>query len=906
MAVNAGCPTGCCQIIVVLSLYFLILINAQNTTTQTQPRNATSTPAPGSTDIAVDDVLTEEGGGDGNCTIQYPEDAIEEFKELLDKPEEAIFVYFKLNFTTGFDSDMAYLSDNTTDVIDPLTWVWSKGGRGELLLGSPFDFVHLSLGTLSPGVYSMGLELTADKSCFSNNTSDVDKMRAIAESLLDLTKQADASLDNELIACRDIEEQDDEEEIASVCIEKQLGPDQFNVIGVYAFPSVSYTILQGSTVYECWTLAGLRRPKSIPVTTQSWLHWLLGGGIVLALFSPLALDFFIRKHPPIVDRIGTNERLMLVTDPIPVGFKYVFFFWRESVPGFHFFRWVIIISLFGFLQYIPLLVAFCVDSDGLAKRMAAVHRVGLINLTKDFVIHVAINLLYFVFALVLLGLYVSTDGHKFLVRFLLRERDPPTVNEDEMEGDEEEEDAPAERETGGDTNGNVDVENGGPHAPKSSKLQIFKHIGIFTPDEKYKLWTPDTLLPNARAFLFIMAYRMKMMFDPNLWRYCVMGLWETITSICGAPDPDSEDIEGNSRCNLHRIIHGLLFALIFPFHLILFVFLLCFNSVPLLYCLLRILQTVSKEVRISELAFFFGLIWVAVAWLCKFIGIFTYLAEMIGYTFVGLVANAEIVGPFCIVVLVFVGYFVNMATDFYDIYCKLFREVVEAAEEVDGEFEKLLRDHKDFKGGMTAKKLEGVLYRKTMKPARSISWVKDSKGAVAEERIEMISAPVESACLPPSPIDTNSLAESADQANTKLLSEEEQETLRLISREGFGSIVSYTKKGTPAIESKLFWLIVEKYCPVRGQAGAALVQLLLLAVVIALGMTILTIVDGFRDLPATVELFGSVIVAGVVPIFLVAMRSPESQGCYDDAAKRQLTVDVRYYALYGELKSMAV
>ena len=889
-----------------------VTINSQTTVV------VSPTSAPTGSSIANDPAYenintTPVNGGDsaeelssGNCTLEYPPEAVEQFKELLDKIEEAIFVYFKLNFSVEFESDMAYLSENATDVIDPLTWIWSKGGRGELLLSSPFDFIHLSFGTLKPGVYTMDLELQASSRCLSDGVSDADKLDSLATTLLELTAKAADELDKEPIACRDLEEEEDEDEATSVCLEKQLGPDQFDVVGVYAFPSVSYTILQGSTVFECWTATEGKAPRSNAVTTQSWLHWLLAGGILLALFSPLALNFFIRKHPPFKDRRNLNERFMLVTDPIPAGFKYAFFHWKEDIPWFHFVRWVVIILFFGFIQYVPLVVTFATDSDGLSKRIAAVYRVGLIDQTTDTALHVIINLFYFIISFILLGIYVSPKGHKFLIPFL-RERDLQDEDEDEQQVGEE--DQEKQDQDGNDNNGNVDAEKGGKSDENSQKHDkddnneepnlAYKHFVILeTPEE---LWTPDTILPNARAFLFIMLYRVKMAFDPCLWQFCVDWLWRTITSCCGAPSSG------------RPVLCAILFAIVFPFYLIFFVFLLCFNSLPLFYCLTRAFQTISNEVRPSEILFLVSVLIIAVAWFCKFVGIFTYIAELLGYTFVGFVANAEIVGPICLVVVVFIGYFVSAVTDFYDIYCKLFREVVEAAEEVDKEIQEMVKDGDNTDSGITADTLkEGVLYRKKLKPAKSFAWEKDNKDDKKnkkadkkkkkgnDEQIEMTVASSESATsgtvdIPPSPT-----------PSSELLSTEDQEVLRLVSKPGFGSLVTYNKKGTPAIESKLFWMAVEKYCPLRGKAAAAVVQLSTLAVVIALGMTILSIVDGFRDLPATVEFFGSVIVAGVIPIFLVAMRSPEAQECYDEAIKRQLRVDVRSYALFGQFESMAL
>ena len=225
-----------------------------------------------------------------------------EFKRLV--KEGAIFVYLNLDFVNvDFDDPSAYLED-IGDIIDPLTWVWSKGGRGKLLLGAPFDFKIMSLATLKPGVFSLTVKINASSVCNEPNSTDEDTLEEIKGLLQDMTKGENDT--------RQAEVGDDGEEI--ICLEKQL---DYGMDNIFYFAS-PLRLMEETSAYDCWQRGG---DQVRVVRTKFWLTWIRVFGLILALFAPMAVRFFLQKNPPERDKNGV-ERLRLVSD-LPIGPKYL-------------------------------------------------------------------------------------------------------------------------------------------------------------------------------------------------------------------------------------------------------------------------------------------------------------------------------------------------------------------------------------------------------------------------------------------------------------------------------------------------------------------------------------------------------------------------------------------------------
>ncbi|XP_071803529.1 uncharacterized protein [Asterias amurensis] len=232
-----------------------------------------------------------------------------EFKRLV--KEGAIFVYLNLGFVNvDFDDPSAYL-DDIGDIIDPQTWVWSKGGRGKLLLGAPFDFKIMSLSTLKPGVFSLTVKINASSVCNEPNSTDEETIEEIKRLLQDLTKGEDGT--------HQAEEGEDDEEL--MCLEKQL--DHSVRDWIFVNP---YKLMEETSGFDCWQRDG-HQIRVLP--TEFWLIWIRSLRVILALFSPMALGFLLQQNPPEKDPKNGVERLSLKSD-LPLGLNYTLCNWGNN------------------------------------------------------------------------------------------------------------------------------------------------------------------------------------------------------------------------------------------------------------------------------------------------------------------------------------------------------------------------------------------------------------------------------------------------------------------------------------------------------------------------------------------------------------------------------------------------
>ena len=68
-----------------------------------------------------------------------------------------------------------------------------------------------------------------------------------------------------------------------------------------------------------------------------------------------------------------------------------------------------------------------------------------------------------------------------------------------------------------------------------------------------------------------------------------------------------------------------------------------------------------------------------------------YVSEVLVYTFMGTVINADKVGPIMIAILILAKYVVDAVTGFYDGYCTLLSDVMKEAESLMDEADVLTR-----------------------------------------------------------------------------------------------------------------------------------------------------------------------------------------------------------------------
>lgn len=731
----------------------------------------------------IDDTSPEVTQGQSSsatdCILTLPPDEKEDVEDRMREvfQDNAVFIYFKLNF-----SNLQDVYDNSSDVIDPITWVWAIEGKGELLLAYPFDFEQLSLGTLSLGVVTVGVPvITPPDDCFGKAIDD-DKERIIARFINNLVQSTNETLDitnKEFYADKG----------AMVCLEKQRS-DDFDLIGVYAIPLCSYYVFQGSTHYECW--AGNQNPfetESTLVHKHGWLGAIFAIGFLLALFSPLAASFFIRKQEPI--KKDGKEYIALNAD-LPLGLKYLFCFSFQDYPAIVAVRWFVYVVAFMIIPFIPYIVSYVVSGEAFVQRLEVAYE---LLLSKDLVIlwFILINFMFLAIAMLFLCLYLYDES--FVPNSLEVKR--------------------ADR--------------------------IYFGFAFELPEELCVPEKPSSSNTALRMFMYTMWYRTQMAINPAIWSFWFSPIWNFTYGLLGG----RKDEENKNKCRL--LVTFLIFIIVFPFALIIFCFFLLLNSVPLIYMLTwTIAKCLSNNVKAVEVFVAFMAMFLSFAVLFIFVAAFVYIAELIGYTFIGFVLNSDFAGPVVIVIITVAGYLITAATNFYDKYCVLLKRTIEIAEHV---------------------------YKES-------TWKSVGNSATAHPR------PVsETTC------DVND-GDATDQEDIELQPVMDNQTV--LPNPG-RRLVEF-KNGVPIIPLHLFKLVIAKYQPVYLEVASTLFQLLVIAIVFAFGLATIIFIDGVSDLPATVEFFATVVVAGVVPVLMLILKSPGKQENDDEVKHRQLEADLEHYA----------
>ena len=679
---------------------------------------------------------------------------VEDLRRLV-VDDSAIFVYMKLDFMNmKFDNPLSANLKAIEHIIDPLTWVWAKGGRGKLLLAAPFDFQQLSLMTLSPGVHSLTVKIQSS-GCNDSGRVDAEKIQAIKGLLLDMVKGAN--------------EDDDDDDIKEfICLEKQLYKIDDSVVSVIMhFTGISYVVMEKSTAFDCWSNGADN--KVMRVHTEFWAAGTIAGGIILACFSPLAMSLFIQKNSPENDKNGVC-RLSLVSD-LPLGLKYVICSYKYNNCIIALIRRIVVILLF---TIIPVLISFVSDMDGLSKRTNAISNTGFLPFWNR----------------VLNGVFVAS-----IIYFGQK---------------------------------------------KWKKLDELEQSEIVLP--KY-----------AQLFLSDMSWTAKRGLDPKFWKLKFHTFFNQLPELSA----------GNVSNVLLAIPKGLR---------VLFVD--CFNTLPLVYCFVKINNSNQtwnlKDPAVAVLA---------VVWLLKYVATLIYVAEIIEYTFMGFVANADAVGPTVLVVVIVAGYIVGAITGFYDGYCVLFRQVMKVAEDVDEEKKNAssaTRRDDDIK--MTSRG-DGQHENGSAAPAEVMKVAKD----VDEEK-------------------KNAFSATRRDSDNRDLGDKQHRRGSQVPPPDY-TFIKLNTKGMPTLELKLFWLIVEKYRPIREQVALTFVSIFMILFVSMHGISIMTNTDSLSNLSANVKLFSAAILAGLVPIVLRALKSPASQECYDQARMIEIKADILHFEQNDELKS---
>ena len=281
----------------------------------------------------------------GNCTLSTTNNSFAELKRLLSL--NPAMVYVKLFFVDlEFESDTAYLN-STPNVIDPLSWTWVGEGKGYLLRRFSPNFLHLSLGTLSPDVYHSKLEISIEFCEEFQNFTDAAKYLVVSEFLIDAHFTA-------------YEENSQNPSEFKVCQEFYHGMSVARgTFKAFILNLHVFIYLPDSIEIACWSSSDytyqLQDNESF-----FWLSLMYYTILILGVLCfPFVIGIMIQRHPPKPD--GQSFRFDRNTS-LPIGLKYVLLFWRDNIPDsddhdyklnmfINFTRRTLLFSLLFFVSY---------------------------------------------------------------------------------------------------------------------------------------------------------------------------------------------------------------------------------------------------------------------------------------------------------------------------------------------------------------------------------------------------------------------------------------------------------------------------------------------------------------------------------------------------------------------------
>ncbi|XP_071802484.1 uncharacterized protein [Asterias amurensis] len=683
---------------------------------------------------------------------------VKEFNRLV--KEGAIFVYLKLDFiNVEFDDPSSTYLEDIGDIIDPLTWVWSKGGRGKLLLGAPFDFNVISLTTLSHGVFSLTVKINAFSVCNEPNSTDEDTLEEIKGLLQDMTKGENDT--------RQAEVGDDGEEI--ICLEKQLDYGTDNNL-YYSSP---LRLMEETSAYDCWQRGG---DQVRVVRTKFWLTWIRVFGLILALFAPMAVRFFLQKNPPERDKNGV-ERLRLVSD-LPIGLTYSLCNWGNNKIWVLIIRGLVFVWVFIVMEFVPYF--FVLSTESYTRRYSALYRFSFTNPLLESVYYVIMNLFCFTFCFQILCICIKAQ----LTRSGINNKI-------------------------------------GTH----KELQSISTDRLSFEHRFQNFFEQDMIGCRAKIILSLG------------WLKQVFFSWPREIINCIGDNIEHTWI----RDILFRFLIVLLYI---PCVLLLLVY-FGTETIPLLFMLkTMILIFILGKVHVEKISTFsvvaiaiLSAYWIigVIAWTYKLTTNFYIVSEVLVYTFMGTVINADKVGPIMIAILFLTKYVVDAITGFYDGYCILLCDVMKEAE--------ALMDEAD------------VQTRREIKYQTSL-------GDGGNGSIEMSVIEEKEVVIP---------------------------------------LVKYDSNGIPTIELWLFWLIVEKYRPVRVHACQTLLQIIGIILLAVFWIILLGETDSVLNISTTVKLFSMLFLTGLYPLVNHLLNSPASREFNAEARKKTIRMDILNLMIYGKL-----
>ena len=212
-----------------------------------------------------------------DCQLSIYNETFDKMLNFITKVTPIVHLHLRFDNMTQFYSKTSYLG-TSTHYIDPLTWTWASGDRGNALLGFPAIFVPMSIWTLSPDVSEMPFLISTEFCPLFLNFTDEQKQTVVATLLLDVLQASYYAIEEPPVRSD-----------FKVC--QEIAHNPFN-LGDTTWLAVFFNLyfVEYNTKQECWIKPNIedgtlfRRMYVSPV----WLLYpMIILGIAVAILFPL-------------------------------------------------------------------------------------------------------------------------------------------------------------------------------------------------------------------------------------------------------------------------------------------------------------------------------------------------------------------------------------------------------------------------------------------------------------------------------------------------------------------------------------------------------------------------------------------------------------------------------------------
>ena len=310
-----------------------------------------------------------------NCELSIYNETFDYILNTIDQGKPIVHLNLKFDNETKFHPDTAYL-DRFTHYIDPLTWTWAIGHRGDALLGFPAIFVPMSVYTLSIDVIDMPVSISTDNCPHFLNFTDGQKQIHIATLLI-----------NNLEAAYSVIDEPGTRTDFKVCQEIAHNPHPFKASDT-TWLAIVFNIyfVVYNTRHECWVMPPDQN-GALLTSIYSSPAWLLYPTIILGIVGAVLFPLFVveilkRSYSAFRVKValkiksteigneldqsretgngqhhskqnGNNEEEIVFYDEntnIPIGLKYVLFHWKSQLQGCY--KFFVAVRVFAFTMIV--------------------------------------------------------------------------------------------------------------------------------------------------------------------------------------------------------------------------------------------------------------------------------------------------------------------------------------------------------------------------------------------------------------------------------------------------------------------------------------------------------------------------------------------------------------------------